>query len=49
MTKYHVNFMGVTGQELTQAWAVAMALGVEDKVTVPLFEGVQNPDHSFSI
>lgn len=26
-----------------------MALGVEDKVTVPLFEGVQNPDHSFSI
>ena len=24
-----------------QAWAVAMALGVEDKVTVPLFEGVQ--------
>lgn len=27
--------------DLTQAWAVAMALGVEDKVTVPLFEGVQ--------
>ncbi|EBJ7106145.1 protein disulfide oxidoreductase DsbA, partial [Salmonella enterica] len=23
------------------AWAVAMALGVEDKVTVPLFEAVQ--------
>lgn len=44
MTKYHVNFMGVTsGKELTQAWAVAMALGVEDKVTVPLFEGVQKP------
>ncbi|WP_181960552.1 DsbA family protein, partial [Klebsiella pneumoniae] len=42
MTKYHVNFMGGDlGKELTQAWAVAMALGVEDKVTVPLFEGVQ--------
>ena len=44
MTKYHVNFMGGDlGKELTQAWAVAMALGVEDKVTVPLFEGVQKP------
>lgn len=42
MTKYHVNFMGGDlGKDLTQAWAVAMALGVEDKVTVPLFEGVQ--------
>lgn len=42
MTKYHVNFMGGdVGKDLTQAWAVAMALGVEDKVTVPLFEGVQ--------
>ena len=40
MTKYHVNFMGGDlGKDLTQAWAVAMALGVEDKVTVPLFEG----------
>ena len=36
------NFMGGDlGKDLTQAWAVAMALGVEDKVTVPLFEGVQ--------
>ena len=33
--------IGDLGKELTQAWAVAMALGVEDKVTVPLFEGVQ--------
>ncbi len=42
MTKYHVNFMGGDlGKDLTQAWAVAMALGVEDKATVPLFEGVQ--------
>ena len=41
MTKYHVEFLGPLGKQLTQAWAVAMALGVEDKVTVPLFEGVQ--------
>ncbi|EHC57130.1 thiol-disulfide interchange protein DsbA [Salmonella enterica subsp. enterica serovar Johannesburg str. S5-703] len=41
MTKYHVEFLGPLGKELTQAWAVAMALGVEDKVTVPLFEAVQ--------
>lgn len=42
MTKYHVSFMGgEMGKQLTQAWAVAMALGVEDKITVPMFEGVQ--------
>lgn len=42
MTKYHVNFMGGdVGKDLTQAWAVAMALGVEDKITVPMFEAVQ--------
>ena len=41
MTKYHVEFLGPLGKELTQAWAVAMALGVEDKVTAPIFEGVQ--------
>jgi thiol:disulfide interchange protein DsbA len=29
------------GKDLTQAWAVAMALGVEDKITVPMFEAVQ--------
>lgn len=41
MTKYHVEFLGPLGQELTQAWAVAMALGVEDKITTPIFEGIQ--------
>ena len=41
MTKYHVEFLGPLGKDLTQAWAVAMALGVEDKVTVPMFEAVQ--------
>ena len=28
MTKYHVEFLGPLGKQLTQAWAVAMALGV---------------------
>ena len=42
MTKYHVNFMGGDlGKDLTQAWAVAIALGVEDKITAPMFEAVQ--------
>ena len=41
MTKYHVEFLGPLGKDMTQAWAVAMALGVEDKVTVPMFEAVQ--------
>ena len=41
MTKYHVEFLGPLGKDLTQAWAVAMALGVEDKITVPMFEAGQ--------
>lgn len=41
LVKYHVEFLGPLGKELTQAWAVAMALGVEDKITVPMFEAVQ--------
>ncbi len=41
MTKYHVEFLGPLGKELSQAWAVAMALGVEDKITTPMFEAVQ--------
>ncbi|MBW5826434.1 thiol:disulfide interchange protein DsbA [Yersinia kristensenii] len=41
MTRYHVDFLGPLGKELTQAWAVAMALGVEEKVTLLMFEGVQ--------
>lgn len=43
MTKYHVEFLGPLGKELTQAWAVAMALGVEDKVTVPLLKPYRKP------
>lgn len=41
MTRYHVDFLGPLGKELTQAWAVAMALGIEEKVTPLMFEGVQ--------
>ncbi|AHF74697.1 periplasmic protein disulfide isomerase I [Candidatus Sodalis pierantonius str. SOPE] len=41
MTKYHVDFLGSMGKQLTQAWAVAMALGVEDKVSPLLFDGLQ--------
>ncbi|MFC0229178.1 thiol:disulfide interchange protein DsbA [Serratia aquatilis] len=41
MTKYHVEFLGPLGKQMTQAWAVAMALGVEDKITQPMFEAVQ--------
>lgn len=42
VTKYHVEFLGGDlGKTVTQAWAVAMALGVEDKVTAPLFDGIQ--------
>ncbi len=42
VTQYHVDFLGGDlGPVTTQAWAIAMALGVEDKVTVPLFEGFQ--------
>lgn len=41
MLKYHVEFLGPLGKQLTQAWAVAMALGVEDKITLPMFEAIQ--------
>ncbi len=41
MTRYHVEFLGPLGKQLTQAWAVAMVLGVEEKITPLMFEGVQ--------
>lgn len=42
VSKYHVDFLGGDfGPVVTHAWAVAMALGVEDKVTGALFEGIQ--------
>lgn len=41
MTKYHVEFLGPLGKDLTHAWAVAMALGVENQITAPMFNAVQ--------
>ncbi|MBQ4796738.1 protein disulfide oxidoreductase DsbA, partial [Pectobacterium versatile] len=41
LTKYHVDFLGELGKELTQAWAVAIALGVEEKVSPLMFDAVQ--------
>lgn len=41
LTKYHVDFMGPLGKELTKAWAIAVSLGVEDKVSPLIFTGIQ--------
>lgn len=42
ITKYHVDFLGGDlGPVVTHAWAVAMSMGVEDKVTAPIFDGIQ--------
>lgn len=41
VVKYHVSAMGSMGEELTEAWSVAIALGVENKVEKPLFDAVQ--------
>ncbi|EFB2788029.1 MULTISPECIES: DsbA family protein [Escherichia] len=41
LVKYHTDFLGELGEELTRAWSVAMVLGVEDKVEPLLFNAVQ--------
>ena len=41
LVQYHVNFLGRQSENLTRAWAFAMAQGVEDKVKTSLFEGAQ--------
>ncbi|HAM3642961.1 TPA: thioredoxin domain-containing protein [Escherichia coli] len=38
MVKYHADFLGAQGSELTQAWSVAMLSGLEEKVEPLLFE-----------
>lgn len=40
-TQYHVNFLGRQSENLTRAWALAMAMGGEDKVKSDLFAGAQ--------
>ncbi|MCK3658070.1 thiol:disulfide interchange protein [Pasteurellaceae bacterium Pebbles2] len=39
--QYHVNFLGRQSENLTRAWALAMALGAEDKVKKALFDAAQ--------
>ena len=39
--QYHVNFLGRQSENLTRAWALAIALGAESKVKAPLFEAAQ--------
>ncbi len=41
LKQYHVNFLGSQSENLTRAWALAMALGVEKQVKAPLFEAAQ--------
>ncbi|EIY5162709.1 DsbA family protein [Klebsiella variicola] len=38
MLKYHADFLGAQGDELTRAWSVAMLRGLEEKVEPLLFE-----------
>ncbi|QLB19618.1 thiol:disulfide interchange protein DsbA [Mannheimia granulomatis] len=41
LVQYHVNFLGGQSENLTRAWALAMALGEEDKVKTALFEAAR--------
>lgn len=41
VTKYHVSLMGKLGNELTEAWAIAIVTGKTDQLERPLFEAVQ--------
>ncbi|MDP8034150.1 DsbA family protein [Pasteurella atlantica] len=40
LTQYHLTY-GPQGENLTRAWALAMALNVEDSIKIPLFNAVQ--------
>lgn len=42
ITRYHVESLGVLSKSLTQAWAVAMTLGIEDKISPLIFQAIQN-------
>lgn len=42
LKQYHVDFLGGQSENLTRAWALAMALGAEEKVKTALFENAQN-------
>ncbi|MDT9587588.1 MAG: thiol:disulfide interchange protein DsbA [Candidatus Arsenophonus melophagi] len=44
MQRYHVDFGGPLGSDLTKAWTVGIVLKVEDKVLPLLFEGIQRAE-----
>ncbi|WP_348666440.1 DsbA family protein [Arsenophonus symbiont of Ornithomya chloropus] len=44
MERYHVNFLGALGNELTKAWTVAKIFSIEEKVIPLLFEGIQKTE-----
>ncbi|ELO4939627.1 DsbA family protein [Escherichia coli] len=41
MVKYHVDVLGPLGPQLTDAWAMAQVMGIEDEVEPLLFEATQ--------
>jgi len=42
VAKYHVSSMGPLGNELTEAWAIAMVMGKTNTIEKPLFEAIRN-------
>ncbi|WP_064540201.1 DsbA family protein [Buttiauxella ferragutiae] len=42
VTKYHVSVMGPLGNELTEAWAIAMVMGKTEEIEKPLFYAMHN-------
>lgn len=41
LKQYHVNFLGRQSENLTRAWGLAIALGLEEKIKPALFEKAQ--------
>ena len=39
--QYHVDFLGPQSENLTRAWALALAINAEEKVKMPLFNAAQ--------
>lgn len=41
LVKYHTDFLGPLGADLTQAWSVAQVLGIDDRMEPLLFDAAQ--------
>lgn len=41
LAKYHISQMGKLGDELTEAWSIAMVMGIEHRIEGPLFDELQ--------